>query len=148
MTDTVYSSCDDFRGGRAQLHVKGLTLKAFFFTTIILMSLNNKSVGLTVYENGSSMSTKQFKSVWDQVVHTAMAQPSFCGIKWLWHFYSPLNGTQVHCRVTASFTYASTMVHLGGERYYMCESKVSCCLARENNAISPGLNPLMPNSDL
>ena len=53
------------------------------------MSLNNKSVGLTVYENGSNMSTKQFMSVWDQVVHTDMAQPSFCGIKWLWHFYSP-----------------------------------------------------------
>ena len=79
MRDTVYSSCDDFRGGRAQLHVKGLTLKAFFFFHNYI--LNNESVGLTVYENGSNMSTKQFMSVWDQVVHTDMAQPSFCGIK-------------------------------------------------------------------
>lgn len=89
--------------------------------------------------NVPDMSNKQFMSVWDQVVHTATAHPSFCGIKWPWHFYSQMNGTEVHCRVTPSFTYVNTFVHLGGERNYMYENKVSCRLAKENNAISPGL---------
>ena len=69
-----------------------------------------------------------------QVAHQARAYPSFCSIKRLREFYSPLDEMLVHPRVVPSIYFTRTHFHLGGERH--SESKMPP--PREHNTMYPG----------
>ena len=72
-----------------------------------------------------------------QGAHQARAYPGFWGMKRLGMFYSPLDGMLVCRRIIPNIRFASSFIHLGGERH--CESKVFCP-RKQPNVPSQGLN--------